>query len=55
MLVVRSGHALATAPARARMTIRSCPVIVTAGQTVSYVDIVDWFGPQGGNYPPRPR
>jgi hypothetical protein len=31
------------------------PVIVTAGQTVTYIDIVDWFGPQGGIYPPRPR
>ena len=31
------------------------PVTVTAGQTVTYIDMVDWFGPQGGNYPPRPR
>ena len=30
------------------------PVAVTAGQTVGYIDIVDWFF-QGGNYPPRPR
>lgn len=30
------------------------PVTVTAGQTVSHVDIVDWFL-QGGNYPSRPR
>lgn len=31
------------------------PVTVTAGQTVNYIEIVDWFPPQGGNYPPRPR
>jgi len=30
------------------------PVTVTAGQTVSRIDIVDWFL-LGGNYPPRPR
>lgn len=30
------------------------PVSVAAGQTVSYIDIVDWFF-QGGSYPPRPR
>jgi hypothetical protein len=30
------------------------PVTVTTGQTVRYVDIVDWFF-QGGNYPTRPR
>jgi hypothetical protein len=30
------------------------PVTVTAGQTVSRIDIGDWFV-QGGIYPPRPR
>ena len=27
------------------------PVIVTAGQTVTYIDIVDWFGPHGRELP----
>jgi len=32
------------------------PVTLLAGQTVSYVDIVDWaFPPQAGSYPSRPR
>jgi hypothetical protein len=30
------------------------PVTVTAGQTASYIEIVDWFLP-AGSYPPRPR
>jgi hypothetical protein len=30
------------------------PVAVTAGLTVSHIDIVDWFF-QSGDYPPRPH